>query len=244
MSPPPSERSDSGSEPDSVTDTNDSGPGPEGNPYVEGEAAADRTSESGPLFEHVYRPGESGADAGLIAGGVDDPVLVAGVGYPLLGDLSVGTVVAYRIASWEIPDVAVADCSNTPVAAYQTITEGDYRSLVIVGPEKRGGELNDGTPSEDPGEIHEYGPEDFDVPDEKLVELIGESAMGSNTVENVVVVSRALGDLPDDTYVITVEPGYDSWGMTVDEFTDPVDQIIDDVLERVLDHVEANEPSS
>lgn len=238
MSPTPPEESESESESGSPPVAG-GGPGPDGNPYVDGEAAADRTAESGPLFSEDYRPGESGEDAGLIVGGPDDPVLVAGVGYPLLGDLSVGTVTAYRVAAWNLPGVAVADCSNTPVAAYQTITGGDHQTLVVVGPEKRGGELNDGTPSENPGAVHEYDGDEFDVPDEQLVELIGESAMGSNTVENVLVVSRALGDLPDDTYVVTVEPGYDSWGTTVDEFTDPVDKVFESVLERVLDHVEA-----
>lgn len=214
------------------------GPGPDANPYVDAEAAADRTAETGPLFDEAYRPGESGEDAGLVAGSPDDPVLVAGVGYPLLGDLSIGTVVAYRIAELGLDGVAVADCSNTPVAAYQTITEGDHRTLVVVGPEKRGGDLNDGTPSETPGTIHEYDGDAFDAPDDRIVDLVGESAMGSNTVENVLVVSRALGTLPDDTYVVTVEPGYDSWGMTVDEFTDPVAAVLDDVFERVREYVE------
>ncbi|MFB6168097.1 MAG: hypothetical protein ABEJ43_04545 [Haloferacaceae archaeon] len=214
------------------------GPGPANNPYVDEVAAAARTAEAGPLFDEAYRPGESGATAGLVAGAPDDPVLVAGVGYPLLGDLAVGTVVAYRVAEWNLPDVAVADCSNTPVAAYQTITDGDHETLVVVGPEKRGGELNDGTPSETPGAVHEYGPEDFEAPDDRLVDLVGESAMGSNTVENVLVVSRALGELPSETNVITVEPGYDSWGLTVEEFTDPVEAVLDDVLERVLGYIE------
>lgn len=237
MSPGPPGDADS-SPPD------DRGPGPEGNPFVDGEAATARTAESGPLFDEAYRPGEAGEHAGLIAGGPDDPVLVAGVGYPLLGDLAVGTVIAYRVANAALPGVAVADCSNTPVAAYQTITEGDHETLIVVGPEKRGGELNDGTPSEDPGEIHEHAPDDFDAPDDRLVELVGESAMGSNTVENVVVVTRALGELPAETHVLTVEPGYDSWGLTVAEFTDPVDAALDDVCDRVLDHVAAALESS
>lgn len=226
---------------ESVSDADDlrRGPGPEANPYVDGEAAADRAAASGPLFSENYRPGESGEHAGLVHGDPDDPILVAGVGYPLLGDLAVGTVVAYRVAGRDLPGVAVADCSNTPVAAYQTITDGDHDHLIVAGPEKRGGELNDGRPSEDPGTIHEYDGDAFEAPEGRLVDLVGESAMGSNTVENVLVVSRALGELPEDTYVVTVEPGYDSWGLTVEEFTDPVEAALDDVLELVLDRIEA-----
>jgi len=204
----------------------------------DGRAAAQRNaSESGPLFADRYRPGESGLDAGLIAGGSEDSLLVAGVGYPLLGDLALGTVVAYRVAEWNLPGVAVADCSHTPVAAYQTITDGEHETVVLIGSEKRGGELNDGTPSETPGAIHERDAGDYEVPEEELIGRIGESAMGSNTVENVLLVSGALGDLPEDTRIITVEPGYDSWGMNVEEFTDPVEGVLDEVLDRVLDAI-------
>lgn len=205
-------------------------------------------TESGPLFADAYRPGESNEEGSLIAGDLTDPVLVAGVGYPLLGDLALGTVVAYRVAEWGLQGVAVADCSHTPVAAYQTITAGDYESVLLVGTEKRGGELNDGSPSETPGAVHEYEVADFEVDEADIVQRIGESAMGSNTIENVVVVSEALGELPEDTRIIAVEPGYDSWGMNVDEFTEPVEDALDDVLDRVLAALDdalggANRPS-
>lgn len=167
---------------------------------------------------------------------------MAGVSYPLLGDLAVGTVVAYRVAEWDLPGVAVADCSHTPVAAYQTISDSDYDAVVLVGAEKRGGELNDGTPSETPGAIHEYDIHGYDLPDDRVVERIGESAMGSNTIENVLVVTEALEGRPDDGWVVTVEPGYDSWGTNVDEFTDPVAEAIDDIYNRVLDRIETARP--
>ena len=211
----------------------------------DGRAGALRdATESGPLFDEAYRPGQtdeatpSNGEAGLVAGSRDDPVLVAGVGYPLLGDLALGTVVAYRVLEWGLPGVAVADCSHTPVAAYQTITAGAYETVILVGSEKRGGELNDGTPSENPGVVREYDATEYEVPEDELVERVGESAMGSNTVENVLAIAEAFDGIPDDTRVITVEPGYDSWGMTVDEFTDPVERALEDVLERVLENVD------
>lgn len=199
-------------------------------------------ADDGPLFAGVTEPhrGEAfGTEAGLIAGTRAAPVLIAGVGYPLLSDLAFGTVVAHRVADWDLPGVAVADLSHTPVAAYQTVSEGDYESVLVVGAEKRGGELNDGTPSETPGAIHEFAPGDVEMPEEGLTELVGQTAMGFNTVENVIVVTRALGEFPADTTVITVEPAYDSWGMTVEEFSDPVDAALDAVLERLLDEIEA-----
>lgn len=192
---------------------------------------------AGSVFD-VADGNAGGTNPGLIAGTSDGPVLVAGVGYPLLGDLAFGTVVAYRVARWRLPDVAVADASHTPVAAYQTISAGDYETLVLVGAEKRGGDLNDGTPSADPGAIHEYASDAVEMPEGGLSELVGQTAMGFNTVENVVVVARALGSLPENAHVVTVEPAYDSWGMAVDEFSDPVADAFDPVLSRVLDHIE------
>ena len=166
-------------------------------------------------------------------------MLVAGVGYPLLGDMALGTVVAYTVAEWNLPGVAVADCSHTPVAAYQTITGTEYEAVLVVGAEKPDGEVNDGQPAENPGRIHEYGPEDVEVPDDRIADLVGQTAMGLNTLENVVVVTKALGEFPDRTKVLGVEPAYDSWGMTVEEFTDPVEAAREEVLDRTLSFLES-----
>lgn len=184
------------------------------------------------------RDRSSGTNAGLIAGDRADPVLVCGIGYPLLGDMAVGTVVAHRVASWDVPGVAVADCSHTPIAAYQTITDGDYRAVLLVGAEKRGGDLNDGQPSTDPGAIHEFGPDAVDVPQDRLADLVGQTAMGLNTVENVVVITSVFGTFPDRTRIITVEPAYDSWGPAVDDFTDPVADALEPVIDRVVDFLD------
>lgn len=208
---------------------------------VEPRAAARRDGEeAGVFYDDAYKPGEVGADAGIIAGRQDDPVLVCGVGYPLLSDLAFGTVVAYHVARLNIPGVAVADASHTPIATFQTLAEGEYHTAIVVGAEKRGdGVFNDGTPSRNPGAIHEFGPDEYDVPsDEELVKRVGESAMGSNTVQNVLLIADAFGGLPEATRAVTVEVGYDSWGMNVDEFTDPVEMVFDDVFDRVIDNID------
>lgn len=193
------------------------------------------------LFGGVASPPREesvGTEPGLIAGTRTEPILVGGVGYPLLSDLAVGTVVAHRVADWNLPGVAVADLSHTPVAAYQTVSEGDYRTVILVGAEKRGGELNDGSPSADPGAIHEYEPAAVAMPDDGLTELVGQSAMGFNTLENVVIVTRALGSFPAETRIIAIEPAYDSWGMAVEEFSDPVADALEEVQSRILDYLD------
>lgn len=180
-----------------------------------------------------------GTDAGLIAGNKDADVLLVGVGYPYLSDLAFGNVVADRVASWELPNVAVADCSHTPIAAYQSITGGAYEHVVIVSARKRGDSLNTGTASERPGAIHTYQPDEINVPSADLVERIAECAMGSNTVENVVITTRALGEFPDDTLIVDVEPKYDSWGFDFTEFSPPVAMALEDVLNLLLDYLQA-----
>jgi hypothetical protein len=124
------------------------------------------------------------------------------------------------------------------VAAYQTITETDYEAVLVVGAEKPDGEINDGQPAEHPGRIHEYGPGAVDVPDDRIADLVGQTAMGLNTLENVVIVTKALGAFPDRTRVIGVEPAYDSWGMTVEEFTEPVEAAYDEVVDLTLSFLE------
>jgi Ni,Fe-hydrogenase maturation factor len=208
------------------------------------QSAAQRGDETGSQRRqgsgHGTSKGRSfGTDAGLIAGSRAASALIVGVGYPYLSDLSFGNVAADRVAAWGLPDVAVADCSHTPIAAYQSITAGEYEHVLVVGARKRGDGLNTGTASDRPGAIHTYRPSAVDVPSGDLVERIAECAMGSNTVENVVITTQALGEFPDETLIVDVEPKYDSWGFDVTEFSPPVAEALDDVLDLVLDYLDA-----
>jgi len=200
-----------------------------------------RTGGSG----HGYSKGRSyGTAAGLIAGDRTASQLVVGVGYPYLSDLAVGNVIADRVAEWDLPEVAVADCSHTPIAAYQTITKGEYENIVIVGARKRGDGLNTGTPSNDPGAIHTYPTESIDVPENDIVNRIAECAMGSNTIENVVIITKALGEFPSGSVVIDIEPEYDSWGYAIEEFSPAVSDRFDRLVNLVLDELETSYRSS
>lgn len=180
-----------------------------------------------------------GSDAGRIHGTKADPILVGGVGYPYLADLAIGTVIAHRIAREAPEQVAVADLSHTPVASVQTIAEGDHEAVLLVGAQKIGGELNDGEPSEDPGRVRSYPASQLEPMDqEEAVRLVGQGAMGLITVENVIQVGRSLGWLPERTRAITVEPRYDSWGMEIEEFSEPVEAALEDVLEEAWGWIE------
>lgn len=209
--------------------------------HVEGlHRGGKKGADAGPFFGDIEQmrvgqaewPGKT--DAGLIAGSREDPILFGGVGYPLLSDLALGNVIAYHVADWELPGVAVADFSHTPVAAYQTISAAEYESVVLVGADNRGAEPNDGQPSDNPGAIHEFGPDEVDIPEDRMTELVGQGAMGLNTLNNVIIIMRAFDGFPDDVTVIGVEPEYDSWGMNVTEFTEPVEAAMEEVFDRIL----------
>jgi Ni,Fe-hydrogenase maturation factor len=221
--------------------------GDEGSRPLDPQTAAERgetvSEQSRPGSGHGHSKGRSyGTTAGLIAGERSASQLVVGVGYPYLSDLAVGNVVADRFATCDLPDVAVADCSHTPIAAYQTITDGEYDTVVVVGARKRGDGLNTGTSSEDPGRIRTYPTADVPVPESDIVERLAECAMGSNTVENVVITTKALGEFPADSTVVDIEPAYDSWGFSVEEFSPAVADRFDALLETVLDCLERDYP--
>lgn len=175
-----------------------------------------------------------GSESGRIHGTKTDPLFVGGVGYPYLGDLAIGTVVAHRLAEREPEGVAVADLSHTPIASVQTIAEGEHQAVLLVGAEKRGGALNDGEPSEDPGRVRAYDAADVEPVDhDEAVRLLGQGAMGLITVRNVVRIGKALGSLPERTRAITVEPAYDSWGREIETFSEEVEPALEDVIERL-----------
>lgn len=204
-------------------------------PQTAAERGESVSEQYNPGSGHGHSKGRSyGTTAGLIAGEQSASQLVVGVGYPYLSDLAVGNVVADRFATYDLPDVAVADCSHTPIAAYQTISVGEYDTVVVVGARKRGDGLNTGTSSEDPGRIRTYPTADVPVPESDIVDRLAECAMGSNTVENVVITTKALGEFPANSTVVDIEPSYDSWGFSVEEFSPAVADRFDDLLDMVL----------
>ncbi|PNW63255.1 UNVERIFIED_CONTAM: hypothetical protein BEN50_24925 [Euhalothece sp. KZN 001] len=73
------------------------------------------------------------------------------------------------------------------------------------------------------------------MPGERIVDRIAECAMGSNTIENVVIVTKAICGLPAETQVLTIEPEYDSWGFDIEEFSDPVAEAMSELTDEIID---------
>lgn len=151
-------------------------------------------------------------------------VLIAGVGYSFLRDLSVGPRVVPRLRAHAWPDgVDVEDLSFGPIAIVQRLEErpGYYDRIIFISAAERGGT---------PGELHCYR-WDGTLPDaDEIQQRVGEAVMGVISLDNLLVITQYFGVLPDDVIVLEVEPEDTSWG---EAFTPRVAAALDEVVERL-----------
>ena len=124
-------------------------------------------------------------------------VLLAGVGYANLRDVSVGPVLSARFAEREWPaGVEVHDYSFGAIDAIHRLRDGAYDRAVFFGSIDRG---------EAPGSIRRYlwegGQEDVVVQ-----ERVAEAAQAVISLDSTLIVTSYFGALPKDTVVFEVEP--------------------------------------
>lgn len=150
-------------------------------------------------------------------------ILVGGVGYRNLRDYSVGPLMIERLAAQPWPDgVDVDDLSFGPVSLVHRLQEvPPYDRMVLVGAVGRG---------RVPGEVYRYR-WDGVLPDEATIQgCVCEAVTGVISLDNLLVVGRYFGVLPDDVVVIEVEPAVEDWG---EEFTPDVARALGRVEEMV-----------
>ena len=151
-------------------------------------------------------------------------VLVAGVGYPFLRDLSVGPVMVPRLQQMDWPpDVDVDDWSINPIAIVQRLEArpDPYRRIVLLASVERGREPGDITWYRWPG----------DLPDpEEIQQRVGEAVMGIISLDNLLIVGRQFGAFPDDIVVVEIEPEDTGWG---DGFTPRIEAALADAVAAV-----------
>jgi hydrogenase maturation protease len=147
-------------------------------------------------------------------------VLLGGVGYRHLRDESIGPWVAERLAPRATRDVEVEDLSYHPVGFVQNLQDRlPYDRLVVVASARRGRE---------PATITAY---EWDrvLPDRDAIqERVAEAVTGVIDLDNLLIVTQALGELPPEVRVVEVEPGAEGWG---DEFSPALQAALEDVLE-------------
>jgi hydrogenase maturation protease len=147
-------------------------------------------------------------------------VLVGGVGYRFLRDESVGPWAIEQLAPRANDEVEVEDLGYHPVGFVHNLQERDpYDRIVLVGAVRRGRE---------PGTVEVYR-WDGELPDvDAIQDRVAEAVTGVISLDGLLIVSRALGELPEDVHVVEIEPGPEGWG---EEFSAPIAERLDEVLE-------------
>ena len=130
-------------------------------------------------------------------------VLVAGVGYRNLRDLSFGPLVVdrFRTCSWP-QGVEIEDLSDGPISVVHRLQEHPAARMVLIGATRR---------NRVAGELYLFRPGPL-PPDEEVQQRVGEALTGVISLDNLWIICRAFGVLPDDVEILEVEPGDEGWG--------------------------------
>ncbi len=149
-------------------------------------------------------------------------VLVCGVGYRYLRDNALGVWVTDTLAPRASNGVEFEDLGYHPVGFVQNLNDREtYDRIVFVGSVERGRE---------PGEITAYR-WDHALPDvTEIQERVADSVTGSISLDNLLVVSEAFKALPEDVWIVEVEPADETWG---DGFSPQIEAKLPEVMETV-----------
>jgi hydrogenase maturation protease len=160
-------------------------------------------------------------------------VLVSGIGYSNQSDMSFGRVLYARMAEMSWPEhVHVEDLNFGPIMIYQWLEESPVKfdKVVLVSAAKRG---------RGPGELEVYR-WDGVLPDAAGVQACVEEAItGVISLENLLVVCKHFGVLPDDVMIIEIEAQKDDFGL---EFSPEVAAKADEAIELVRAEVMRAQP--
>lgn len=157
--------------------------------------------------------------------------LVAGVGYRNLRDLSFGPLLIDRLRTLAWPDhVEVEDLSYGPISAVHRFQERPVRRMLLLGATRR---------NRVPGRLYAFRPGRLPPADE-VQRRVGEALTGVISLDNLWMICRAFGVLPDDVEILEVEPVEEGWGETL---TPDVDRVVERAVEWVRQRVqEESEP--
>ncbi len=133
-------------------------------------------------------------------------LLIAGVGYQYLGDLSFGPKLVERLQGITWPEeVRVEDFGYGPLAILDWFEESPgktFERAILAGAVERGRK---------PGTLVTYSWMAH-TPDPDLVqERILEAGSGVISLENLLIVAQHFGALPADTSVVELEPVEKEW---------------------------------
>lgn len=127
-------------------------------------------------------------------------VLIGGVGYRWMRDVSFGVLAADALAAQEWPpDVEVADLGFGAVSVTDDLAHAcpTYTALILIAGMPRG---------RPPGRIYRYRWQGDEADAAEVQARIGEAIGGVIDLDHLLVIAGHLGALPPDVTVIEVEP--------------------------------------
>ncbi|MGH9078372.1 MAG: hydrogenase maturation protease [Acidimicrobiales bacterium] len=156
-------------------------------------------------------------------------VVVGGLGLPWLRDMDFGTQFVRRVAGETWPEgVVVEDLSYAAHRVLHTLQDLAPTKVILVGAIPR--------EVDPPGTVRRYRLEMAPPDDEEVHERLAEAVGGIIDLDHTLAVVRYWNGFPPDTVVIEIEPGDQSFGLG---FSDPVEAMVEPVLEMVRDEVAA-----
>jgi hydrogenase maturation protease len=149
-------------------------------------------------------------------------VLVCGVGYRFLRDNALGLWVTDTLAPQASNGVEFEDLGYHPVGFVQNLEERPpYDRIVFVGAIERG---------RPPTSITSYRWDHALPPAKEIQDRVSDSVGGSISLDNLLIVSEAFKALPEDVWVIEVEPVDETWG---DGFSPELEAKLPEIVETV-----------
>ncbi len=149
-------------------------------------------------------------------------VLVCGVGYRFLRDNALGVHITDTLAPQAVNGVEFEDLGYHPVGFTQNLNEReDYDRIVFVGAIDRG---------RPPATVTTYK-YDHVLPDVKEIQdRVGDSVTGSISLDNLIVVSEAFKALPEDVWVVEIQPVDETFG---EGFSAEIEAKLPEIMETV-----------
>lgn len=134
-------------------------------------------------------------------------ILLAGVGYSHLSDLSFGPLLVERLEGMSWPEgVRIEDFSYGPIGVLMRLEDEPVRfeRAIFAGATER---------DRPPGTLHMYRWDGGPGEPEQVQARIAESVTGVIGLENLLVIMDHFRVLPTSTSVIELEPAEREWGM-------------------------------
>lgn len=132
--------------------------------------------------------------------------LIGGVGHPELQDISVGPVLSLKFSAEAWPaGVLAEDLSYGPVAVMHRFNDFDppLQRVILFSAVRRG---------RPPGTLAAYRWDRTLPGAEEIQDRVSEAVTGVIGLDNLLIVTTALGAMPPETLVVEVEPAIEAMG--------------------------------